>query len=421
MAFDGNIIKRFLASDNNFGGVMNTIFLSFRTFSDRGTLLYYINSAGTDFIAIEMRNGVPLFFFDAGTGPGVIQPDFGDANVRFDDGAWHSISATQDSRTGIIVVDGMYSGTGQSSGLDQVISSSQTLFVGGIPAGVPRSTKIGLMSAVSTLNGNIFIGCIFGVTLNGQPLDFSSSSNIGNVITDIPGCSTTLEPGVSFLGGGYNSLVTNTLSSSRFSWTFDFRTLHSQGFLFFVYNTNGSALGVEIRDSSLHLVLFSNMISQRRVISNNTVCSGQWHTILIDQSFDEVFLSVDGSGSSLFLPSSTTTFSSRVFFGGVPFESRAYDHARMAGLKVDIPFSGCTRPHAPGLLIDGVALPRDEYQTAGSRLVRFYGCHFPASTSISNSCEAPLISLLAGVDEMLNDTRLQPFSGQRYRSTVGRQ
>lgn len=397
---------------------MNRILLSFRTFSARGTLLYYINSAGTDFIAIELRNGVPWFFFDAGTGPAVIQPDLGDANVRFDDGAWHSISATQNRRTGIIVVDGVYSGTGQSSGFDQVISSIQTLHMGGIPADVPRSTHFGLMSAFSTLNGDIFIGCIFGVTLNSQPLDFSSSSNIGEVIADIPGCSVTLERGVSFLGGGYNSLLPNTLSSSRFSWTFDFRTSHSQGLVFFVDNTNGSALGVEIRNSSIHLVLFSNGISQRREIRNSIVCSGQWHTILIDQSLDEVFLSVDGSGSSLFLSSSTTIFSSRVFFGGVPFESTAYDLARMAGLNVDVPFSGCTRPRAPGLLIDGVVPSQNVYQQAGSRLVRFDGCHFPGSASISASCEAPWTSLLAGADQTLNDTGLQPFSGQEIEAVL---
>lgn len=388
---------------------MNTISLSFRTLRDSGTILYYINTGGTDFIAIELRNGIPWFFFDAGTGPAVIQPDLRGANVTFDDGAWHSILAMQNSRSGSIVIDGIYSGSGQSSGLDQVISSSQVLHIGGIPPGVPQSTRAGLMSAASTLSGRIFTGCIFSVTLNGQPLDFSTSANIGEVIADLPGCSVGLEPGFSFLGGGYSSLVPNTISSSRFSWTFDYRTSHNQGLVFFVYNTNRSAIGVEIRNSSLHLVLFSDGISQRRAVSSSMICSGQWHTILLDQSFNEVFLSNDGSGVSLFLPSSTTIFSSRVFFGGVPFGSAAYDLARMAGLNVDVPFSGCTRPRPSGLLVDGVALSQNEFRPAGSRLVRFDGCYLP--TASSTSCEAPWTSVLAGLNQMLNDTGLQPFSG----------
>ena len=411
ISFDGNVIKQFLSADN-LGGIRNTIMLSFRTFSLHGTILYYINTARTDYIAIELRNGVPWFFFDAGSGPAIVQPDLGGADLRFNDGAWHRIEVTQSSRTGSISIDGIYLGTGMSMGMDQVISSRQTLHVGGIPPALPRSTVVGLQFPNATLNGINFAGCIFGMTLNSQPLDFSEAANLGEgMISEIPGCSIQLQPGLSFLGGGYLSFSQNTLSSSSFSWSFDIRTNHNQGLVFFAYNANQSALGIEILNSLLYLNLFVDGSSQRTAVSNISICDGRWHTVLIDQSQNEVFLSVDGSGGSLFLPSTNIVFSSMVFYGGVPTGSPAYNLAQSASLNVYAPFSGCTRlGTGGGLLVNGNAVP--QIRPSAHSLVRFDGCHSSSSsTSSSPSCGSPWVSLSAGTSEEFNDTGLQPFSG----------
>ena len=409
MPFDGNVISQFQGADHDLGGASNQISLSFRTLSSRGTILYYINQPGTDFIALELRNGTPWFFFDAGTGPAIVQPELGGADVRFDDGRWHSISATHTRREGTIVVDGIYSGTGQSEGLDEVITSRQVLYIGGIPDNIPRSTQVGLMSPLSTLEAERFAGCIFGVTLNGRALDFNTGTTIGEIIADLPGCAVNLEPGFSLLGGGYVSLSANLISTSRFSWTLDYRTTHSEGLLFFVYNSNGSALGINIQNSSLYLVLHNKGITQRREIAGDNVCSGQWNTLLIDQSFNEVFLALNGNGGSLSLPSTEVVFSSSVFFGGVPSGTAAYDLAMAAGMSVTVPFSGCIRYRFPGLLVNGLQVPRESIQVAASRL-RFVGCYTTAASTPS-ACSQPFTAIPAGTNQMLNDTGLQPFSG----------
>lgn len=407
VAFDGNVVKRFSPDDNSLGGITNTISFSFRTFSSRGTILYYINTAATDYVAVELRNGVPWFFFDAGSGPAIIQPDLGGADVAFNNGIWHSVTATQTGRTGNILVDGTYSGTGQSSGSDQVISSRQVLHVGGIPEGIPRSSLQGLGNPSSTLEGLSYAGCLFGVTINNQPLDFDgSSTDLGDgQIQDIPGCPIELVPGWSFLGGGYLAFPENTLDSTSFSWSVSIRTTHREGVVLFAYATDGSSIAVELRASILRLLLVGAGSTETLVIGDNSTCDGLWHTILVDRSQDEVFASVDGNGGSLFLPTSNTTFSSRVFLGGVPMGSVAYDIARGAGVNVYAPFSGCTRNG--GLIVGGVSVSM--LTPSSQRFVRFDGC--PSAPSSPAACEDPWISLAAGTSMQLTDMGLGPWTG----------
>ena len=405
MAFDGNIIRRFQGSDHDLGGARNSISLSFRTLSDSGTLLYYINDPGTDFMAIELRNSTPTFLFDAGSGPAVIRPDVA-GGMRFDDGLWHAVSVSHNRREGSITVDGMYSGTGQSMGLDEVVTSNQVLYVGGIPDSLPRSTVAGLSSPDSTLSGRSLAGCVFDVSINGRALDFATATTVGEVISELPGCPVDLERGFSYLGGGYLSILAGTLSAPRFSWTVEYRTTHSDGLLFFIHNTNGTALGIEIQNSSLHLVLLEGGVVQRQLVAGEESCSGQWSSLLIDQSFNEIFVGVNGSGRSLFLSSSATTFSSTVYFGGVPSNTTARNLAMDAGLNVNFPFSGCIRNSFPGLITNGV--PVAQVQLAGSRMVRFDGCYVGGASSI---CHSSVTSVAAATNQMIVDAGLQPFSG----------
>lgn len=412
VAFDGNVLRQFSGSDHPLGGTSNTITLSFRTFLSEGTLLYYINAAGTDYIALELRGGIPWFFFDAGSGPGVVRPDLAGANVVFNDGAWHSVTAIHSSRTGTISVDGIYSGSGKSSGSDQVISSRQVLYIGGIPDSVPLSTTLGLSTTPnSILEGRNFAGCLFGVTLNNQLLDFSLGESMGNeVIPGVSGCPIELEPGWSFLGGGFLSFPPGTISSNRFSWSFNIRTTHSEGLVLLALtppssSSNDSALAVEVRGSLLYLVLSSQGSTQREFV-NASICDGQWHTVLVDQSLDEVFVSVDGRGISLFLPSPNIVFSSDLFCGGVPMETVAYDAARSAGVNVYAPFSGCARPRPQQFLVGGVAISPEP---SAHYLVRFDGCH---SRGGGPACGDPWVTLPSVVETEFTDTELRPWTGE---------
>lgn len=415
-AFDGNVIKRFPSTAITLGGISNTITFSFRTFSPQGVLLYYINSAGTDYIGIELRRGVPWFFFDAGSGPAIVQPDLAGADVTFNDGEWHSVTATQTSRVGRITVDGTYSGMGESSGSDQVISSQQELHIGGIPSGVPRSSALGLQAELSTLRGRNYAGCLFGLTLNGQSVDFDESVDVGDsVITDIPGCSIELEPGLSFLGGGFLSYPPNTLSSNSFSWRFDVRTTHSQGLVFFAHAANQSSIAVEVSDSLVHLVVSSGGSTQRVSVGDNSTCDGEWHGLLLDQSLDEIFISVDGIGRSLFLQATDIVFSSDIYFGGIPTGTLAYNIARDVGVNVYAPLSGCVRPLTSQLVVGGVT-SLVEIEPSSQYLVRFDGC--PTGSTGNPSCSEPWMSLSAGASTEFDDSSLQPWTGKSMELAV---
>ena len=407
----------FPAGTANLGGLRNEIRLRFRTLSGVGLLLYYINAAGTDLLALELRNGTPWFLFDAGSGPGAIQPQVG-AGVQFDDGAWHTVIASQDGISATITVDNVYTGSGQSVGSSQVISSNQVLYVGGLPfdeSVVPRTTVNGLGNPAATVSGRLFAGCLYGVTLNGESLDFALGQGFS---LDFPegvgfeqGCLVGLERGNSYIGGGYVSLPPNTINGSTFTFTFDFRTMHSEGLLLFAYSTTDdqAAFAVEIRSSNLYLILSDVNGTSSLQVSNTIVCDGEWHRLLIDLSRDELFLAVDGDGDSLPVANQNAIFSSSIYIAGVPMGTTAYNLARRVGVSVDAHFSGCTFENVvPSLYVDGAPVIPG---LGDLSLVRFDGCSLASQLTDQSTCSAPWTSLDVGAVMEYTDESLAPFSG----------
>ena len=416
-SFPGTGFAMFPAGSANLGGLRNEIRLRFRTLLGFGLLLYYINAAGTDLLALELRNGVPWFLFDAGSGPGAIQPQVG-AGVRFDDGAWHTLVASQDGTGGSITVDNIYTGSGQSSGSSQVISSNQVLYIGGLPfdeGTVPPTSVNGLGNPIATVSRRHFAGCLYGITLNGESLDFTlgegSSLDFPQGVGFEQGCPVGLERGTSYIGGGYTSLPPNTINGSTFTFTFDFRTKHTEGLLLFAYSSDdGTAFAVEIHSSNLNLLVsYVNGTSRLRV-SETIVCDGEWHRLLVDQSRDELFLAVDGDGDSLPVADQTAVYSSSIYIAGVPTGTLAYDIARRIGVNVDAYFSGCTLENViPSLYVDGVPVIPG---TGELSLVRFDGCSMASQLTDEATCSAPWTSLDVGAVREYTNDNLISFSGK---------
>lgn len=415
-SFPGTGFAMFPASTTNLGGLRNEIRIRFRTLSASGLLLYYISAARTDLLALELRNGIPWFVFDAGTGPGVVQPEVG-GGVRFDDGMWHTIVASQDGVNATIMVDNIYTGMGQSVGSSQVISRDQVLYVGGLPfdeSVVPRTTVNGIGNPAASVSGRSFAGCLFGVSLNGQSLDFTLG--LGFSLDDPHGvgfergCPVRLERGNSYIGGGYAALTGGTLNSSTFSFTFDFRTTHSEGLLLFAHAPDNTSFAVEIRSSTLHLITSDINGTSNLSVSTTIVCDGVWHRLLIDQTREEIFLAVDGTGDSLFLSNKDTVFSSAIFIGGIPMRTAAYDLARSIGVNVYSHFSGCTVENVlPSIYVDGApVIPAlDSFS-----LVRFDGCAPASQLDGQSTCSAPWTSIDVGAVTEYTDANLSPFSGE---------
>ena len=399
IALNGNGFATFAPGSASLGGFINEISLRFRTFNADGTIIYYINAARTDYLAVELRLGVPWFFFDAGSGPAAIRPI---TDAVFSDGRWHNITIRQEGQTGMITIDGVYTGTGNSIGRDGVITANQTLYVGAIPPGFPRSTISGNLNPNATLDGVNFVGCLFDITLNnGQRLDFSTQTNPGVGV----GCPVGVERGASLLGAGYLIFQENTITDSNFVINFDLRTTHTRGFVFFAHTGDNTSLAVELRSSLLSLVTSSAAGPRTQVsIGNTPFCDGHWHSISIQQQNGNVSLSVDGARQFLTLPQPNATFSSKLYFGGASQNSIGYAIASDLGLDVDTPFSGCIRFTAPSFFVSGTpVIPT----TDEVRSVRFDGCR----NSSGASCVSPWVSrdvrqVTAAADEGLN-----PFTG----------
>lgn len=403
VSFDGTGIASFPPGVANLGGFSNEICLMFRTLRPQGTLLYYINLAGSDLLAIGLRGGLPYFIFDAGTGSGEAVPSV-QSGVTFSDGEWHSLVAVQNGRTGTITVDGVYSGSGQSLGQDSVIASSQGLHIGGVPSMAPLTTLAG----GATVSRSRFAGCLFDVVLNGQSLDVSLSSTDEGVDL-VNGCPVDIESGWRLVGAGYVALEENSITMSDFSLTFDLHTRDSDALVLFMHSEDlSSFLALELRSSTLYSVVNSNETRELLIGRPNAVCAMEDITIRI---------TVNGSVVSIHVPMEDTyivtdawsaaVLSSAVYFGGIPRESPGHSLAAQHRLNVGTPLSGCVR--AVELVIGGV---NAGIMVGESMNIRFDGCG-PRGRGCVSSADFSVGPLLSYTDSVL-----EPFTGKYCQNST---
>ena len=397
VAFDGNSIASFAARIANLGGFTNEIRLMFRTLRPEGVLLYYINQAGSDLLAIELRGGLPYFVFDAGSGSGLAVPAV-EVGTTFNNGEWHSVVASLTGQTGSILVDGMYTGTNMSQGLDSVISSSQALHIGGILSSSPVSTIVG----GATLSRSQFAGCVFGVTLNGETLDMSQSDPSEGVEL-VDGCPVDVGAGWRLGGSGHLALAAGLITDPDFSLTFDLHTSDSDGLVFFVHSADSaSALGMEMRGSTLFVVAYGNDTREVSVGSPHSACSMEDFSITLTISGTEVIVSVSGGGvvavADPWLP---VVLSSSIYFGGIPRGSPSYNLAVQIGLNVDTPLSGCVR--LVELVTGGASV---DVRVSDSSQVAFDGCGPRRS-----GCVSP-VEFSLGTVMSFTDSSLESFTGE---------
>lgn len=407
ISLDGTGFAVFPPDASILGGFSNEIRLSFRTLHSSGILLYFINLVQTDILAIEFRNGTPWFIFDAGSGPGVVRPE---GDVTFDDGQWHELVAQQEGRRGTLTIDGVHMGIGESAGSSQVISSSQSLYIGGIPTDGPRMTLSSGAQVNATLSGLNFAGCIYRILLNQQELNFSAQTSPSAAVGHPSrGCPVDLERGISFVGGGF-MYFPRILSSVVFSLSFEVRTTHNSGLILFAYGSEGNttvAFGLTIEENFLMIVLSVETIQTVSVINSVPLCDGEWHSITISQNGADLSVTVDLITDVLTLPSSELVFSSGVYLGGVKLDTTAYALAEEIGLSVETPLSGCLRYSSGSLIVDNTVIP---LIFAEAEFVRFDGC----GATLMGDCRAAWVEMDAG--QMLEATNrgLTAFSGENF-------
>ena len=387
-------------------GFTTSVSLWFRTEQPNGVLTYSITASSTDFMALELRGGVPWFLFDAGSGPAAIRPA---TSVTFDDGRWHTLTASRTGRDGQIVVDGVHSGQGSSLGSDQFIGAPSVFYIGGLPNGTPLSSSMGTLNPNATLTGASFTGCLFRVVFNEDELDFSTQINQNSGVGPAAGgCPIDLERGVSFVGGGYLQLSPLTFSpGSNFALSLNFRTTDPSGILLFAYGDSSHIL-LELRNSSLVLRVKGNNTAEHILTSSTSgqLCDRQWHQLQVSRESDAVLMFVDGQSSAAGVNDLNLALTSSTFLGGIP--SSALNMFMTLTGRGQVEFSGCLR----GFIVNGEMV--DMYGSReNSWLVRYGGCENSTRTADSSpECVRADIESNTGLSTSYVDGQLAPFTGE---------
>ena len=404
-SFDGTGVATFTAASSGqtfLSGFINQATLQFRTLNPSGTLLYQINGVSTDFLGLELRGGLPWLLFDAGSGPVAIRPN---TTLTFSDGQWHTVAVSQVGQQGTIVVDGAYVGVGQSPGTDRVLGSAPTLYLGGIPASVPRTSVAGWSRPDTVMTGASFSGCLFNVTLNGNGLPLSSQT-YPHPGVGLPqqGCPAGLTKGMAFLGGGYLAPVLSNQWGAYWEIELDLRTTDSKGLLLSMLGL-GDFLTLQLQNSSIVLSVYigGDVVRSRPV--GGSLCDGQWHTVLLEQTQETFSVTVDSTWTESVSTSIVPLLTTEVYFGGFPSTSGGYTWVQQLGVDTATPYSGCL---VPSVWLNGTSV---QLEVASSQFVKFDGCSGD-QVSPGSICSSPVTSVSTHLQTSLTDSGLRPFTGE---------
>ena len=388
-------------------GFFITISLMFKTLRPDGILVYSINNARTDMIAIELRDGIPWFVYDAGSGPAVFTLD--DEDTKYNDGKWHELVAARSGGIGDITIDGVATGMGVSIGDDHFIGAPDVLYIGGLENDAALTTITGDSNVNATLNGYSFAGCLFGVKFNENYLNFSTLINPNpGVGSSSKGCPIEREYGMSFIGGGYLSMPYIPPTTDPFSFSVWFRTTRSSSLLFFAYGSD-SYIAVMLQDSDLVVRIKgvnSNEITAKISLQSN-LCNGQWYNLAMSKESDGFLVTIANQSISNSIDNNINiNTTSNFYIGGVPVSSEAWNAYYNLFLTYPIAFSGCMR----NFIMDGISI--NLHQDFGDSLqhVRFDGCD-SSSLEDSQLCSQDMTSFNTNLETMFTDSGLTPFTG----------
>ncbi|XP_010791101.1 usherin [Notothenia coriiceps] len=421
--FSGNSFYQFpsdtLPANTDFTGVG----LSFKTQSPDGLLLCAFSPGSQEeFLAIQLKNGLPYFLFDP-QGSAVAVSVHGDGGRRYNDGQWHSIIATRRGAVGTIVVNNQYRGSASASSGSTIIGENTGMFIGGLPEDF---TLLREDSGDARLVRQGFSGCLRDVSFkmtdgpseDWKSLDWAKATNKESVYESWEGCPIQTVEGAHFLGHGYLEMDRDVFSGGQdFDISMDFRTDQLNALLLFTYNTQTEDyMLVELEAGILSLILSSeDHVTELSMWVGLSYCDGDWkqfslakHGPLLSAAVNDWAEETRGVGGALRL-----RVDSPLYLGGVPRElihpaldSRSHKHG----------LGGCIR---------GLAVRSDEtnppvsqsvnLSVASRRSVRVYldGC--PNSESGYNCRGNDSVLVYSGRKTQAIDHNLQPFTEYLYR------
>uniref|UniRef100_A0A8C0EE34 Basement membrane-specific heparan sulfate proteoglycan core protein n=1 Tax=Bubo bubo TaxID=30461 RepID=A0A8C0EE34_BUBBB len=296
-----------------------------RTTADSGLLFYMARINHADFATVQIKNGLPYFSYDLGSG---------DTNTmisnKINDGQWHKIKVIRMKQEGNLIVDDISNKTASPKKAD-ILDVVGMLYVGGLPINY-TTRRIGPVTYSID-------GCIRSFKMTESPVDLdnpTSSFNVGK-------CFVTAQKGTYFDGTGFAKTVGSYKVGTDLLVEFEFRTTRMNGVLLGVSSQKMDGLGIELVDGKV-MFHVDNGAGRFSAIyepdAPGSLCDGQWHKVLANKIKHRLELTVDDrqvDGNSPNRASTSADTNDPVFVGGYP------DGVTQFGLTTNIRFKGCIR------------------------------------------------------------------------------
>ena len=391
-------------------GIETQVEFWFRTNSPHGLIMFLTSATQDDFIAVEIRHGVPWFIFDCQAGVAEISLK---NSPTFNDGNWHYVEISRNSRDGELTVDKNYIGRGKSPSGATYIDKNTGVYIGGVKPGLGLKRKI--LNSVYSLNYSIsFMGCLKDLRLHNKLVSLDNALEKVKVEPLTSGCPVDHEQAGFYLkGGGYLSLKKDIFGGDTiYTLSFEFKTFYTSGILMFVYGegTGQESYFTVFLDSGDIRLLYRTRSSYGNitVVPNRPVCDGAWHSVSLTNFAVSLFtITIDGN-SETDNHIADLHVTSELYFGGLPFRSRAAQKAASIGVNTDTTFGGCFRnirtPRVVDLLTD----------VSSGMNVDLSGCPRNKTingTSVGTCYNSTSQLVYVGTDHSMVDRGLASFTG----------
>ncbi|CAL8351742.1 unnamed protein product [Merluccius merluccius] len=397
--------------------------LSFRSRSPDGLLLCAFSPGGQEeFLALQIQQGRPYFLFDPQDFSVAVSVQ-DDGSRRYDDGEWHSVTATRHGAVGTIIVDHQYQGRAGGSSLSSIIGENTGLYVGGLPTDF---TIIRQHLGDTQLVRKGFSGCLRDIKLKHtaspagewRPLDWSTAIEKVAAYESWEGCPVDSEEGAHFLGHGYLELDSDVFSGGKtFDITMEFRTDQLNAILIFTYsNESDDFMLAELESGLLYFILsWGGHVTELSMWVGLSYCDGEWNHFSLTKrgsvisaavnDWEERLTGVGGEGG--------LSVDSSLYLGGVPTNLM---HPALASNSHRNGLGGCLRRLT--VQSDGTQPPvvhTVNLSAASHYSVRVHldGCSAGDSRFLCRGNDSVLV--YSGRETHARDYSLQPFTEHLYR------
>ncbi|XP_052769324.1 neurexin-1-like isoform X2 [Mya arenaria] len=296
--------------------------LYFKTTQSNGLLFF--TGESNDYMTVTLKNGAVQVAMDLGSGKFEDTADMG--GYKLDDGQWHHLKVTRNTRQVFVDVDDFRRVMGMTQGEFTKLSSNQ-LFLGGAPdpARLPGSD----------ITSN-FQGCMKQVEFKADSISLElielakADHNLISVIGDVifGQCEDVVEsqPVTFMTPESFIAMPKWDIKKKNGTISFQFRTTEPDGLIMYNSAQYGSSnldfFGLEIIDGHFYLVMALGTGAIKEKISRNRVDDGLPHTVYLMYRGKTGLIRIDSHEYDYLTPGMgmELDLEDMLFVGGLDFE-----------------------------------------------------------------------------------------------------